>query len=90
MYLLTIIVHHPLHLLGDFIVTGGDEWHLRYLEGMDGDGIIIDADICHTMPCINHGTDLRWDQFPSHQQLHSGTLLRAVGLYIPKLNTNKL
>ena len=55
MYLLTIIVHHPLHLLGDFIVTGGDEWHLRYLEGMDGDGIIIDADICHTMPCINHG-----------------------------------
>jgi hypothetical protein len=46
---LTIIVHHPLHLLGDFIVTGGDKWHLRYLEGMDGVGIIIDADICHAM-----------------------------------------
>ena len=35
------------------------------------------------------GTDLGGDQFPSHQQLHSGTLLRAVGLYIPKHNTNK-
>ena len=41
------------------------------------------------MPAMSTGTDLRWDQFPSHQQLHSGTLLRAVGLYIPKLNNNQ-
>ena len=53
-------------------------------------------DTCQTkcMLSFNHwwstGTDLRWDQFPSHQLLHSGTLLRVVGLYIAKLNTNKL
>jgi hypothetical protein len=44
-----IVYHHPLHLLGDFIVAGGDEWHLRYLQGIDGVGIIIDADTCHAM-----------------------------------------
>jgi hypothetical protein len=70
---LTIIVHHPLHLLGDFIVAG-DEWMELYQYGY--------------MPC-GTGTDLGGDQFPSHKQLHSGTLLRAVGLYMPKLKINK-